>query len=341
MSQAPHQAKPWWKRLDWFLIAIVLAAVTATVLPAGGAAVPVVDWASTITIAILFFLYGVRLKPAETLTGLRHWRLHTVILSFTYVAFPIIGLALRLLVPSVISEELYRGLLWVCLLPSTVQSSINFTSIARGNVAAAIVSASMSNLLGVFITPLLAIALMSTTGLHIDPSSILDISLQILAPFILGQLSRRWTADFVARHPRLKLFDQASIVLVVYKAFGQGVRNGIWQRTGLADIAIILVVNAVILALMLWLTWHVAGWLRFNRRDQIAIQFCGTKKSLATGVPMAAVMFPAAQVGLMVLPLMIFHQMQLMICSTLASRYSKNDEAWLDEDNRPGNDANE
>ncbi len=135
-------------------------------------------------------------------------------------------------------------------------------------------------------------------------------------------------------HPKLKLFDQASIVLVVYRAFGQGVREGLWQRTGLSDIAMICVAIAVILPLMLWLTWMVAGWLGFNRRDQIAIQFCGTKKSLATGVPMASVMFPAAQVGMIVLPLMIFHQAQLMVCSSLASRYARKPEEWLDETNR-------
>ncbi|BEH01171.1 MAG: bile acid:sodium symporter [Propionibacteriaceae bacterium] len=334
MTPTALTRRPWWRRIDYFMVAIVSAAVLATFLPARGAGVEVVDWASKITIAILFFLYGVRLQPAETLAGLKHWRLHTVILAFTFVAFPIVGLALRVAVPGLINEDVYRGLLYICLLPSTVQSSINFTSIARGNVAAAIISASMSNLLGVFITPLLAISLMSTTGMHLDPSSILDIAAQILLPFVLGQLSRRWTADFVMAHPKLKLFDQASIVLVVYRAFGQGVREGLWQRTGLSDIAMICVAIAVILPLMLWLTWMVAGWLGFNRRDQIAIQFCGTKKSLATGVPMASVMFPAAQVGMIVLPLMIFHQAQLMVCSSLASRYARKPEEWLDETNR-------
>lgn len=338
VTKTTHR-RPWWQRIDRFMVAIVLAAVIATLLPARGAAVPVVDWASRIMIAVLFFLYGVRLRPDETLAGLRHWRLHGVILGFTFLIFPIVGLLMRPLVPGLISEEIYRGLLWICLLPSTVQSSINFTSIARGNVAAAIVSASTSNMLGVFITPLLAIALMSTTGLFLDAASILDIAAQILLPFVLGQLSRHWTADFVSRHPKLKLVDQASIVLVVYKAFGQGVRDGLWQRTGWMDIVIILAATAIILALMLWLTWWLAARLRFNRRDQIAIQFCGTKKSLATGVPMASVLFPASQVGIIVLPLMIFHQAQLMACSALASRYARKDQDWLDATNRPDDDS--
>lgn len=336
MNEQPKRPR---RRPDWFLIGIFAAALLAVVLPARGAAVPMVDWAARIMIAGLFFVHGVRLRPAETIAGLKHWRLHSVILSFTYLIFPIVGLGLRPLVGTVISEDIYRGILFLCLLPSTVQSSINFTAIARGNVAGAIVSASISNLLGVFITPLLAIAVMSTTGLFLDATSILDIAAQILAPFVLGQLSRPWTADFVARHPKLKLFDQASILMVVYKAFSQGVREGIWQTTGWLDIGLILAITCVILALFLWLTWAVAGWLKFDRRDQITIQMCGTKKSLATGVPMAAVMFPAAQVGMMVLPLMLFHQVQLMVCGALANHYAKKDEQWHQAGDQPTSDA--
>lgn len=321
-------------KIDWFLLAIVAAAVIASFLPVRGVGVPVLDWATKVLIFVLFFLYGVRLRPDETLAGLKNWRLHTTILSFTFVIFPLLGLLFGAVSPGAISPEVYRGFLFLCLVPSTVQSSINFTSIARGNIAGAIVSASISNLLGVFITPLLALLVMSTTGMKLDPSSILDIAAQILLPFVLGQLSRRWTADFVARHRRLKLVDQASIVLVVYKAFSQGVREGLWQQTGVSDLAAIVVTTGVLLGVMLWLTWHAPAWLRFNRRDQITIQFCGTKKSLATGVPMASVMFPAAQVGMIVLPLMVFHMVQLVVCGALASRYAQRDEAWHEVTNR-------
>lgn len=315
-------------KVDWFLVAIVTSAVIASLLPVRGAGVPIMDWTTKVLIFVLFFLYGVRLRPDETLAGLKNWRLHTVILGFTFVVFPLLGMVLRLAVPGLLSPAVHRGFLFLCLVPSTVQSSINFTSIARGNIAGAIVSASISNLLGVFITPLLALGLMSTTGMQLDASSILDIAAQILLPFILGQLSRPWTADFVSRHRRLKLVDQASIVLVVYKAFSQGVREGLWHQTGIADLVAIVVVTGLLLTVMLWLTWHVPAWLGFDRRDQITIQFCGTKKSLATGVPMASVMFPAAQVGMIVLPLMVFHMVQLMVCGALAARYAQRDEDW-------------
>lgn len=312
------------RRIDWFVVAIIVSAVVASIFPARGGFVDVTQWSATILIAVLFFLYGARLEPREALQGLKHWRLHAVILGFTFVVFPILGLLLRPLSGGVLTHDLYLGVLYICLVPSTVQSSINFTSIAGGNVAGAIVSASASNLLGVFITPLLVLGLMGTGGeLHINASSVLDIVAQILVPFIVGQLSRRWTADFVHRHKRLKLVDQASIVVVVYSAFSTGMREHMWSRVNARDLVVVVVVCLALLAFMLWLTKFLPRRLGFNRADQIAIQFCGTKKSLATGLPMATVLFAGGQVGLLVLPLMVFHQAQLMVCGWLAGRYAR------------------
>ncbi len=315
-------------RLDPFLMAIIAAAAIASVLPARGIGEPILDWATRIAIFCLFFLYGVRLKPAEALAGLRHWRLHLTILACTFVLFPLLGFALGFVPGAVLPAALLPGLVYTTLCPSTVQSSINFTSIARGNVAGAIVSASASNLLGVVVTPLLAIALMNTTGqASVGYGSIVNLMAQILLPFILGQLSRRWTADFVARHRKLKLFDQGSIVLVVYAAFSEGVREGIWGMVSVVDILILIGFCLAILALMLWFTWWLAHRLGFNREDAIAIQMCGTKKSLATGLPMATVLFAGQPIGLIMLPLMVFHQAQLMACSWLASRYAQDPDA--------------
>ena len=315
-------------RFDPFLTAIIAAAVVASFLPATGAGAAVLSVATKVAIFCLFFLYGARLHPRDALAGLRHWKLHLTILTFTFVVFPLVGLALGLLSPWPLSAVVYPGLLYVSLCPSTVQSSINFTSIARGNVAGAIVSASASNLLGVFLPPLLAIALMNTTGnANVGLGAIGDLVVQILLPFVLGQLSRRWTADFVARHKKLKLFDQASIVMVVYAAFSQGVREGIWSMVGWPDLVAIVVVSVAVLGVMLWLTWFTARRLGFDREDSIAIQMCGTKKSLATGLPMATVLFAGQPIGLIMLPLMVFHQAQLMACSALAARYARDPEA--------------
>ncbi|SDB80494.1 solute carrier family 10 (sodium/bile acid cotransporter), member 7 [Raineyella antarctica] len=313
-------------RIDSFLLAIVVSAIVATLLPARGVGAVVLGHGVTAGIALLFFLYGARMHPRETLDGLRHWRLHGVILASTYLMFPLLGLALGFLVPlGILTPALYLGLLYTTLLPSTVQSSVTFTSIARGNVAGAVVSASMSNLIGVFLTPLLVIAVMNTSGqASVHPRAVLDIVLQILVPYVLGQLSRRWTAGFVTRHRKpLKYVDQGIIVLVVYSAFSAGRREQMWREVSAPQVLALVGVCLVILALVLALTWWVARRLGFGRADRIAIQFCGSKKSLATGLPMAAVLFAGQPIGLIALPLMIFHQAQLMACSALAQRYAR------------------
>ncbi|MDP0399636.1 bile acid:sodium symporter family protein [Tsukamurella strandjordii] len=311
--------------IDGFILAIFAAVAVAAVFPAQGKAVPVVDGAVTVAIAVLFFLYGARIHPQEALAGLKHWRLHAVILGFTFVVFPIIGVLLQFLPPALLTPGLYAGVLFLTLLPSTVQSSIAFTSIAGGNVPGAIVSASLSNLLGIFITPLLVLGLMATTGeVQFRSSAVLDLCLQLLLPFILGQLSRRWVADFVKEHAAaLKYVDRGSIVLVVYAAFSAGMREHIWSQVSWVGVLQLIVLSVLLVLFMLWLTRFSAEKLGFDRGDMIAIQFCGTKKSMATGLPMAAVLFAGQPVGLLVLPLMIFHQIQLMMCAWLAAKYGR------------------
>lgn len=310
--------------IDPFLIGIFAMVGLAAILPATGTGEDVLNWAVKIAIGLLFLLYGARLSPREALEGVKHWRLHTTVLASTFVLFPLIGLALRVLAPGVISNELYTGILFMCLVPSTVQSSIAFTSIAKGNVAGAIVSASFSNLIGVFLTPLLVLLLMQTTGdVHIDATSILNIVLQLLVPFIAGQLLRPWIAGWVQRHAApTKIVDRGSILLVVYAAFSEGMNQGIWSTTSVTQILIVIAVCCGILAVVLAATTYAGRWLGFAWADQIVIIFCGSKKSLASGLPMASVLFAGHPVGLIVLPLMIFHQIQLVLCAVLARRYA-------------------
>lgn len=310
-------------RPDPFMSAILVAAVTATFLPAAGAAAVVLGWVTKVAIFALFFLYGVRLEPREAIAGLKNWRLHVTILTFTFVLFPLLGWGIDALPSWIVPSAIAPGILYLTLCPSTVQSSVNFTSIAKGNVAGAIVAATTSNLLGVFLTPLLAAALMTTSGHAVGLDSIGDIAVQILLPFVLGQITRRWTWGFVKAHPRLKYFDQGSIVLVVYGAFSEGAREHMWREVDVWTLVILVVICVLIVALMLWLTWHTARRLGFDRGDAIAIQFCGTKKSLATGLPMATVLFAGQSIGLIMLPLMVFHQIQLLACSALATRYAR------------------
>jgi sodium/bile acid cotransporter 7 len=311
-------------RIDGFLLGLVASMAIGLLIPARGDAANVLEWATKVAIAVLFLLYGTRLEPRDALAGLRHWRLHTTVLAATYVLFPLLGLAMRVLVPSVLSHELYIGMLYLCLLPSTVQSSIAFTSIARGNVAAAVVSASTSNMLGVFITPLLVTVLMQTTGgATVSTKSIVEIVLQLLVPFIAGQLLRPKLHRLLSHTTLTKVVDRGSVYLVVYAAFSAGMAEHIWTGMKVSSIFAVIAVSVVLLALVLGVTAGVARLLHFDRADRIVVIFCGSKKSLATGLPMATVLFAGHPVGLIVLPLMIFHQIQLITCAALAGRWGR------------------
>ncbi|MEV5737530.1 bile acid:sodium symporter family protein [Streptomyces sp. NPDC052292] len=321
----PH----WPSRLpiDPYIVLLIGTVGLAALLPAHGTGAHVASGASTAAIAFLFFLYGARLSTREAMDGLRHWRLHVTVLACTFVIFPVLGLAARGLVPLLLTQPLYQGLLFLTLVPSTIQSSIAFTSIARGNVPAAICAGSFSSLVGIVATPLLAAALLGNSGGGFSADSLVKIVLQLLVPFVAGQVLRRWIGAFVARHKRvLGLVDRGSILLVVYTAFSEGVTQGIWHQVSAVRLGALLGVEAVILAVMLLLTWYGARALGFGRGDRIAIQFAGSKKSLASGLPMASVLF-GAHASLAVLPLMLFHQMQLMVCAVIAKRRAHDPEA--------------
>lgn len=318
---------PPWLPIEPYILAILGTVGLAALLPASGGAATVADGASTTAIALLFFLYGARLSTREALDGLRHWRLHVTVLAATFVAFPLLGLAAKGLVPAVLTPPLYSGLHFLCLVPSTVQSSISFTSMARGNVPAAICAGSFSSLAGVVLTPLLAALLLGSTAGGFSADSLTEIVLQLLVPFVAGQLLRRWVGGFVLRNKKmLGYVDRGSILLVVYTAFSHGMVAGIWHQVTPARLGLLIVVEAVLLAVMLSLTWFGARRLGFDRGDRIAIQFAGSKKSLAAGLPMASVLF-GPQAALAVLPLMLFHQMQLMVCAVIAKRRARDPEA--------------
>jgi sodium/bile acid cotransporter 7 len=311
--------------VDTFLLALLATVAFAAVVPARGAAADVVAFAAKAAIAVLFWLYGLRLSPREAWQGVRQWRLHLLVLTTTFVVFPLLGLAARPLVPSVLSLDLYNGLLFLCLVPSTVQSSIAFTSIARGNVSAAIVSASLSNILGVALTPLLVVLLMHTRGApSVQAGAIRDIVLQLLLPFVAGQLLRPWLAERIARHSVVtKVVDRGSILLVVYTAFSIGMVERIWMRVSLLQLLSVAVAATVLLTIVLVFTTTVGRLTRLDRGDKVVLLFCGSKKSLASGLPMALVLFPASTVGLIMLPLMLFHQIQLLVCAVIASILSR------------------
>jgi sodium/bile acid cotransporter 7 len=296
----------------------------ASFFPVKGELAVSVDHLSTLMIALLFFMHGAKLSREAVVAGMTHWRLHLLVLGVTFALFPLLGMLLKPALLTVLTPDLYLGILYLCLLPSTVQSSIAFTSVARGNVPAAVCSASASNLLGIFITPLLvSLLIKANSDGHSSADAMLKIVYQLLLPFVAGQIMRPYLQAWITKHASvLKMVDQSSILLVVFVAFSEAVVQGLWHQVPTLMLLGLLLISAVILALVMGFTTLISRRLGFSKEDEITIVFCGSKKSLASGVPMAKVLFSSGSVGMVLLPVMLFHQLQLMVCAVLAQRYA-------------------
>jgi len=312
------------KVIDPYLLWMAATVGLAFVLPAEGPYAVGVGAAANFAIIFLFFLYGARFSTRAAWDGLRHWRLHGAVLLTTFALFPLLGLIILAVLPVALPPELHAGFLFLCVLPSTVQSSIAFTSIARGSVPTALCSATASNILGIFITPVLAALVINAQGSQLGVDVFQSIVLQLLAPFIAGQLLRPWIGSWVQTQKHaLGLLDRGSILLIIYVAFSKGMSENIWSRITAADFAVLLLALALLLGFIIAATRVTARSLaKLKTEDEIVLVFCGSMKSLATGLPIAGVLFAHAQLGMTVLPLMLFHQLQLVVFAGLARRYS-------------------
>lgn len=320
--------------LDRFTILLFIMVILASFVPVSGQAAEVFSSITTVAIAILFFLHGAKLSREAVVEGLMHWKLHTLVFAFTFALFPIIGLLAKPILVPLLGQELYWGFLFMCFLPSTVQSSIAFTSVAQGNVAGAVCSASFSNIVGMFITPVLVAFFILGQSQHgFDPtSSIMQITLLLLVPFILGQILRPWVFPQMKKMPEIvKIFDQGSILMVVYGAFSSAVVAGLWHQVSLTTLLLLIIACSVLLTVVMLLALFVPRWIGFDKADQKTIFFCGSKKTLASGVPMAQILFIGQPIGMIVLPIMIFHQIQLMVCGIVANMWSKQVEVKTEE----------
>ncbi|MBF7687202.1 bile acid:sodium symporter family protein [Acinetobacter rathckeae] len=320
---------------DRFSCMIVGMLILATILPIHGQAATIFNTLTNCAIALLFFLHGAKLSREAIYAGITHWRLHLTIFAATFILFPIIGLALKPVLEPLLGHQLYLGILYLCLLPSTVQSSIAFTSIARGNVPAALCSASASNILGMFITPcLVGLFLVTGSSTHssFSLSAVLNIIGLLFVPFVLGQILSKKIRPMLQRQPaRIKMVDQGSILMVVYAAFSEAVIEGVWHQVSAEQLILLVVVCIALLFIAMLLIHFSSKKLGFNRADQITILFCGSKKTLASGVPMAKILFAGHAFGLIILPLMLFHQIQLITCGILASRFAEQPEQNTDQ----------
>ena len=311
---------------DNFTLILLAVIATATLLPAQGQGAEFFNGLTVAAIALLFFMHGAKLSRQAIIAGATHWRLHLLVFGCTFVMFPLLGLAAKPLLLPLLGEKLYMGVLFLCVLPGTVQSAIAFTALAGGNVPAAVCSASASSILGIILTPLLVALLMQVDASEGSSplSSIGAISMQLLLPFVLGHSLRPLIGRWVDKHKKqLSRLDQTSILLVVYTALSASVVEGLWHTVSPMALTLLTGVCCLLLAVVLLLTAWLGRRFGFSREDQITIVFGGSKKSMATGVPMAQVLFAGPLLGPALLPLMIFHQIQLMVCAVMAQHYAR------------------
>jgi len=322
MVQAP-------RRIDWFLIGMLAAVALVWLAPElgarGGPLHP--ELTSKLGVAVIFLLHGLTLSLASLRDGMLLVRLHLVVQLTTFLAFPLLGLLLHATLESSIGEHLAAGVFYLCALPSTVSSSVALTAAARGNVAAALFNATLSSLLGVVLTPLWVGWVLGSSG-HTLPLAgvVIDLLYWLILPLCLGQLLRlvagASASAWTTRHKgQLGHMDRVVILLLVYTTFCESVKSGVWRESGAWVVVLTLGLSALLLSFGLAVATAACRWLDFSPSDRIAAIFCGSKKSLALGVPMAGLLFshhPA--LSLLLLPILVYHSLQLFVVGLLATR---------------------
>lgn len=318
------------KRLarDWFLLGMLAAVVLAALFPTFGmSGGPLhADVVADVGIFAVFLLHGLGLPAAQLRAGVVQWRVHLVVQAFTFGVFPLLWWLSDVSLGRWLPSDLSLGFLYLCAVPSTISSSVAMTGLARGNVPAAIFNASLSSLLGIVLTPVIIGVFAHATGQSLSMGeAVVKLATLLLLPLALGQLLRPLLGAWFARYRRFtNAFDRAVILLLVYASFCDSIVSGLFTDHGWDVLALAFAGAVVILAIVLALTTHAARALGFSKEDEITVVFCGSKKTLASGVPMARLLFGASPaLGLIVLPLMFYHQAQLLVCSMLAERYAK------------------
>jgi len=313
---------------DWFLLGMIAATGLAWALPTPGAAGGWMhpELVTKLGVALIFFLHGVALSFDAMRAGALNWRLHALVQTCTFLVFPLIGFALNAALDGHVAPELMLGLFYLCALPSTVSSSVAMTAAARGNVAGAVFNATLSSLIGIFLTPLWIAFVMKTSGQPVPLGPVIvDLLRWLVLPLAVGQALHPWLGKFAAKHKAgIGVVDRGTILLLVYTSFCDSFKQGVWSGHGTAQVALVVAVCGALFAFVMVLTNAAARALAFSREDRLAAIFCGSKKTLASGVPMAKLIFGAHPgLGLILLPIMIYHPLQLIVCGVLAQRWGR------------------
>jgi sodium/bile acid cotransporter 7 len=327
-----------WIRRNGFILGLMLAVVLAAIFPQPGSHNGFLhaDILNNVGIGLIMFLQGLSLAMEQLKRGAKNWRLHIIIQSFTFVVFPLVGVVAYFTVPLIWITEpvaIRQGLLYLCVLPSTISTSVVLTAVAHGNTAGALFNAALSNIIGVFVTPLMVQQMMLTAGQSTPMGTLmLKIMLLTLLPFFVGMSLRQFVKRWVESHKAwVGRISNTVIVFIVYTAFCESFAEKIWQRDGISTTAKLLVCVGLLFTFMSLLIFSVCRLLRLNREDQITAYFCSVKKTLAMGVPLAMLIFGArSDVPLIILPLMFYHPIQIFINGVLANEWAKQAVAMTD-----------
>lgn len=314
--------------IDGFLMAIISVIIAAYFFPQPGIATKPVslEKIGAYGMSLIFFFYGLKLNMQRIVAALRNWRVHIVIQLTTFIIFPLIAILVKPLFP----EQhfiLWLGIFYLCVLPSTVSSSVVMVSIADGNIPSAIFNASISTLLGVFITPLWMMPYLTSGNNDFSAADIIfKLMLQVLVPVMLGLLLNKYWAVYAEKYKKqLRYFDQSIIVLIIYTSFCHSFYNHAFSGFSISLLIELLIGLTAFFFIMFFLVRVISRSLRFNNKDTITVLFCGSKKSLVHGTVMSKVLFPAsASVSVILLPLMLYHALQLIFASIIAQKIARN-----------------
>ncbi len=314
--------------LDWFILGLGGAILLAYIAPQIGCTresfspSELANWLLT----LIFFFYGLRLDFAQIKKGLSNYKLHIVVQLSTFALFPLLLLAYTAVFGAFKDQYLYLGVFFMCALPSTVSSSVVMVSIASGNIPAAIFNASLSGILGIFITPLLMSFAMQGAMPDADLGPIFaKLFAQVLLPVVLGVLLNKRFGEWAKTKKRLfRNYDQSVILLIVYTSFCDSFYKHMFDALSLKDIVLLTIGLAAMFFAAYAVILLVSKLLKFDRNDTITALFCGSKKSLAHGAVMSKVIVPdPSKIAIIILPIMIYHAFQLVVASIIAKKLAK------------------
>ena len=319
-------------KIDGFVLSIIAVIGLAYVFPQWGISeskIPM-DTISAIGISLIFFFYGLKLSPTKLKAGVKNWKLHLLIQTSTFLIFPLLVLVFRPFIQNEEQEIIWLAFFFLAALPSTVSSSVVMVSMAKGNIPAAIFNASISGIIGVVLTPLWMELFVQNAQTDFNFTDIyVKLFVQIILPVVLGLLLQRFFGEFAQKHTKqLTLFDKSVILLIIYKSFASSFDDNIFSSVSILDLLILFISVLTLFGVLFLLTGFLAKKMKFNIEDQITAQFCGTKKSLVHGTVFSKIIFGnMASIGIILLPLMLFHAVQLLIISIVASKMSIKNQA--------------